>query len=94
MPSYYYSRLKGASSSIKECIVTIEPCNDVESAIYQFLSETKNIPLEHIKDYYTVSEIEPACIGCFNESFSQEDHMECPYGCLHDRNTCDLCSNY
>lgn len=31
------------------------------------------------------------CYGCNNNSLAQEDHMDCPNGCLHTSNTCKLC---
>jgi hypothetical protein len=90
MSSYYYSRTKG--SITKRCIVTIEPCINVESAIYEFLTKSKNISLEAIKIKYQISEIEPACEGCLYGWCGQREHMDCPYGCLHDRNTCTFCT--
>ena len=31
------------------------------------------------------------CDGCYLEKGGQNEHMECPYGCLHDKSECDFC---
>jgi hypothetical protein len=85
MSSYYYSRTKGGVT--KRCLITIELNIDVEGAIYEALAKCKQVPLD-----YKITDIEPACEGCLNEYLGQRDHMLCPYGCLHDRNSCILCN--
>lgn len=91
MSSYYYSRTKGTTT--KCCVARIEPTTDVEMGIYEYLSKRKGIALEDIKLRYIISKIKPACDGCLNEYLGQQDHMDCPYGCLHDRDTCTVCNN-
>jgi hypothetical protein len=39
----------------------------------------------NIKDNY--------CEGCIDNKCDQESHMECPSGCLHDKELCDNCNN-
>lgn len=34
---------------------------------------------------------EKECRGCINLACGQDEHMECPTGCLHDPNDCDIC---
>jgi hypothetical protein len=31
------------------------------------------------------------CPSCESDDLCQSHHMECPYGCLHDREKCDVC---
>lgn len=93
MSTYYYRRQKNCNMESKRCLITVEPSLDVETAIYESLAKCKSILFDDIKTQYCISEIEPACDGCLNDCFGQEDHMACPYGCLHDRTTCTFCNN-
>ena len=51
--------------------------------------------LYEISQMYKVSDIEiaPNCIGCLYDCNGQRDHMECPTGCLHERNLCLICTD-
>jgi hypothetical protein len=46
-----------------------------------------------ISQLYNISNIElaPNCYGCIYDCPGQQDHMECPTGCLHDPKTCFEC---
>lgn len=35
---------------------------------------------------------EKVCPGCVNDQPGQLEHMYCPCGCLHNINTCSICS--
>lgn len=60
---------------------------DVESFKEQLCS-----PYE-IHEMYAISNIIPApdCFGCLYDLSGQQEHMECPTGCLHNESTCYEC---
>lgn len=46
-----------------------------------------------VSHMYSLSNIElaPQCFGCLNNRPGQRDHMECPTGCLHNKDYCHYC---
>lgn len=34
----------------------------------------------------------PTCYACREDIPNQTYHMDCPYGCLHDLDACDVCT--
>ena len=50
--------------------------------------------LYEVSNMYEISDIEsaPKCYGCLHNRMGQNDHMECSTGCLHDSDTCLICS--
>jgi len=50
--------------------------------------------LNEIREKYEITNIElaPSCCGCLNDCCGQNDHMECPTGCLHDKESCSVCN--
>ena len=58
------------------------------------LLEMSMASLYEVVNMYEISNIEqaPQCYGCLYDRMGQKDHMECDTGCLHDKETCFLCS--
>ena len=52
--------------------------------------------LYEIVELYEVINVRklPLCRGCINLRPAQEEHMECPNGCLHDSVNCLFCRNH
>lgn len=49
--------------------------------------------LYEISQMYKITDVKlaPSCIGCIYDCPGQRDHMECPSGCLHQKEFCLLC---
>lgn len=64
---------------------------NMEEAIYQYLERTdKHSP---IKDIFQIEKVVlNLCLGCKYDNCGQDDHMDCPTGCLHNPENCSSCS--
>ena len=51
----------------------------------------KNLEESNNEDNSVKKQDENKCTGCLIGACGQEAHMDCPYGCLHDKKECILC---
>ena len=77
--------------------------NDIRSYLplqYKQYAYDLNILRDQMSSLYEISKIYEItdikrlsdCYGCANDRGGQNDHMECPTGCLHDPSMCEGCS--
>ena len=55
---------------------------------------SKKVPMYVVYDTYAITGVEiveELCEGCREGYPGQKGHMECPGGCLHDSESCDVC---
>ena len=69
-------------------------CDLVDKA--SSVAEIMNIvvPMNVLKSRYIIKDIreEIGCAGCCYESLGQLIHMDCPNGCLHEKEDCAVCN--
>ncbi len=57
---------------------------------------SKRVPMYAVYDAYAITGVEiveEPCEGCREGYPGQKGHMECPGGCLHDSENCDVCDD-
>ncbi len=60
------------------------------------LKAEKDIPMYVVYDTYTITGVtilKDQCEGCIMDWGGQRGHMQCPEGCLHDKEDCDECTS-
>ena len=57
--------------------------------------KSKKLERYHIRDikfkFNIAEQYDIKCNGCLNNLLGQDEHMECPSGCLHDKLLCGDC---
>lgn len=66
--------------------------NILDSVWKTIITKTKTDNAKAIYDIIGIYKL-PSCSACKNGALSQEAHMDCPDGCLHDSNNCEDCNN-
>ena len=77
--------------------IFIEDNTSIQEKIYKHLEKIKNQSFDKVVSKYEILNIEsiknPNCEGCLYNTSRQRDHMNCPDGCLHEKDICLYCHN-
>lgn len=81
MPNYSLQAFDENNLEVKSLVVCelwTEPTVEVAERCLEVEHGKYTIVIKRLSD----------CYGCANELGGQRDHMDCPSGCLHDKESC------
>jgi len=58
------------------------------------MQKPQNVPMYKVYDAFALKGMQiipQSCEGCKWDCPAQRDHMDCPGGCLHDSENCEVC---
>ena len=91
-----FTTYEGDFNNVKSMIRHIYPLvpHHFEDIITVRQLINKIIPLYKVRIMYDITGIKeiPDCEGCQYDSPGQDNHTDCPSGCLHTSIYCDVCS--
>jgi hypothetical protein len=97
---YYISKKDSNNKKLSSPLIVFIEDNSIisiQEKIYKNLEKKKNKSFDEVVSKYQILNIEPItnpnCDGCLYSASGQRDHMDCPNGCLHEKDMCLICQN-